>query len=284
MLKCNKCNKNFSIKSGLDYHIKNNACKNTKFECELCDKKFTTMASMKRHKKSNCKKKDQYISIAENQQINDQILQLQEDNAKLKKEIMTFRKENMDFRKENMDFRKENIAFRKEMASFRKDVQMLKEMTTLKKDMQMLKNIVTSNAIDTDTINADTIKTVHKATKVKRKKIPETIKDIIWKSTYGNVLEHGCICCSKTVITRSSCEYAHKIAHSNGGTVEPDNIIPLCHTCNHKMGDIDYNEYKDILCKSNNATRITKKHTKAKKIVKRSKSAKVSKYVKVSKN
>jgi 5-methylcytosine-specific restriction endonuclease McrA len=46
------------------------------------------------------------------------------------------------------------------------------------------------------------------------------------------------------------CEYSHKIAHSKGGTVEEENIIPLCHTCNHKMGDIDYDEYKDVLYRS----------------------------------
>jgi hypothetical protein len=84
MFQCTDCNKIFTTKFNLQKHIKNKSCKNATIECDFCDNKFTTIASMKRHIKKSCKNKACYITIAEKQQIYEQLLKLQKENEELK--------------------------------------------------------------------------------------------------------------------------------------------------------------------------------------------------------
>jgi 5-methylcytosine-specific restriction endonuclease McrA len=199
---------------GLQYHVKNKSCKTATIECEYCDNKFTTVANMQRHKKNSCKEKDKYIDTREKQQICELLEKIQKDNIESKKEIVKSKKE---------------------------IVKSKKEIVKLKKEVNLLKYNIQINSSNSTNV-------IYKAPK--RKTIPANIKMNIWKDAYGDLLEPLCKCCSINRIDMLSCEYSHKIAHSKGGTVESENIIPLCHTCNHKMGDIDYDEYKDVLYRS----------------------------------
>jgi hypothetical protein len=87
MFDCVKCNKTFTTKASLQYHILNNSCKIMKVKCDNCNKKFTTKASMQRHVKKSCKNKGCYITIADKQQIYEQLLKLQKENEALKNKV-----------------------------------------------------------------------------------------------------------------------------------------------------------------------------------------------------
>ena len=56
-LKCEYCNKLFTRKSNLKYHLDENVCKKEKgdYTCMHCGKQFTRKNSMHRHIKHYCK-------------------------------------------------------------------------------------------------------------------------------------------------------------------------------------------------------------------------------------
>jgi hypothetical protein len=58
-----------------------------KVKCDNCNKKFTTKASMQRHVKKSCKNKGYYITLADKQQIYEQLLKLQKENEVLKNKV-----------------------------------------------------------------------------------------------------------------------------------------------------------------------------------------------------
>jgi hypothetical protein len=90
--KCHICEMSFSRRSHLDYHMSNNACKDVKFKCKLCGKGFTTNNSMYRHMKHNCKVKKQ--EEKEKVEIYRQLLELKDENSKLKEKVKLMKKEN----------------------------------------------------------------------------------------------------------------------------------------------------------------------------------------------
>jgi hypothetical protein len=100
IFKCTDCNKIFTAKVGLQYHVKNKSCKTATIECEYCDNKFTTVANMQRHKKNSCKEKDKYIDTREKQQIFELLEKIQKDNIESKKEIVKSKKEIVKLKKE----------------------------------------------------------------------------------------------------------------------------------------------------------------------------------------
>jgi hypothetical protein len=78
---CRKCDKNFTRKDTLEYHIKNNSCKyNQKIKCTYCCKLFTTTQSMERHVLTMCKNK---IDIYERQEMCEKIMELHKETSEL---------------------------------------------------------------------------------------------------------------------------------------------------------------------------------------------------------
>lgn len=81
---CDNCGKEFARKNNLDYHIKNNSCKDNPFECENCGRKFTTRTGMTRHMKTTCiVTKEQN---AKKDEILERLIQMEQEFKKLKEE------------------------------------------------------------------------------------------------------------------------------------------------------------------------------------------------------
>jgi hypothetical protein len=72
----------------------------------------------------------------------------------------------------------------------------------------------------------------------KRKTIPPSLKSKIWLKYCGNTFEAKCVIswCDNT-ITPFSFEVGHNIPHSKGGTIDIDNLQPICAACNRSMGN-----------------------------------------------
>ncbi len=77
---CSDCDKKFTCKRNLDYHISNKACKKYTHYCKFCDKGFTSEISMNRHVKEVCpvkKKNDD-----EKNEIYEKLIQIEEKHEK----------------------------------------------------------------------------------------------------------------------------------------------------------------------------------------------------------
>jgi hypothetical protein len=55
-----------------------------------------------------------------------------------------------------------------------------------------------------------------------------------------------CTCCEKTPIKNIEFHCGHVIAEANGGTMQIDNLRPICAGCNLSMGTQDMNDFKKV--------------------------------------
>ena len=87
-----------------------------------------------------------------------------------------------------------------------------------------------------------------------RKPISKSLKNNVWIQHYGEKFK--CKCSVKwcaTTITPFTFEVGHNQPHSKGGTLDIDNLMPICSTCNKSMGDrYTITEFSQIATIKNN--------------------------------
>ena len=88
--------------------------------------------------------------------------------------------------------------------------------------------------------------------RTEKSKISKKLKDEVWKTYYDNKEKTKCpiIECSN-IISKNSFHTGHIISEKNGGTLDIDNLHPICSECNMKMGcknwyDYDKKSYNNI--------------------------------------
>jgi 5-methylcytosine-specific restriction endonuclease McrA len=78
----------------------------------------------------------------------------------------------------------------------------------------------------------------------KKQKIPSKVRYDVWATYIGpHIAEHKCICCKRVTIKQSDFEVGHVQSEANGGTLEINNLRPICSVCNKSMNSrnmIDY--------------------------------------------
>lgn len=80
--------------------------------------------------------------------------------------------------------------------------------------------------------------------KPKKKSISLVVKRRVWAKHVGeDVGKTKCFCCKLTDITMLSFHCGHIIAESKGGTLEIDNLLPICQSCNSSMNNINLHDY-----------------------------------------
>ena len=70
----------------------------------------------------------------------------------------------------------------------------------------------------------------------KKKNIPKAVREQVWLAAYGKTFEYKCKlkwCANKINVFDFQC--GHNIPESKGGTLEIDNLKPLCSRCNLSM-------------------------------------------------
>jgi 5-methylcytosine-specific restriction endonuclease McrA len=73
--------------------------------------------------------------------------------------------------------------------------------------------------------------------KKKKSSIPKNVRTIIWNHYIGeDIIKHKCLCCKKVTISNTNFEVGHVLSEKNGGTLEINNLRPICFACNHSMG------------------------------------------------
>lgn len=71
-------------------------------------------------------------------------------------------------------------------------------------------------------------------------KIPHTLRNLVWK-TYASdtYLSANCFCCRKNIISIDNFICGHILSRYDGGTIDLDNLRPVCNSCNVSMGTCD---------------------------------------------
>jgi len=96
-----------------------------------------------------------------------------------------------------------------------------------------------------------------------RKAIPKALREQVWIQYIGYKFRSNCyIHWCRNKITPFSFEVGHDIPHSKGGTLDIDNLKPLCPQCNRSMSNKYTIEEFNILSKP---VRVKKPSPKKKK-------------------
>jgi len=81
-------------------------------------------------------------------------------------------------------------------------------------------------------------------TKTKKSAIPKFIKTMVWNKYVGSAIaETLCICCQQEKISIRHFHCGHIIPESTGGTLELENLRPICAPCNSCMGNRNMREF-----------------------------------------
>ena len=77
-----------------------------------------------------------------------------------------------------------------------------------------------------------------------RRKIPKTLKDMVWTKYVGmNKAEGKCYVCKRTIHI-TEFEVGHNKAVAKGGSNQLTNLRPICRKCNSSMGTMSIEVFK----------------------------------------
>jgi len=78
--------------------------------------------------------------------------------------------------------------------------------------------------------------------KYKKKTIPKTVRNKVWRKFCGNLLDSKCFCCQEH-LSYECWEAGHVQPESKGGSCTIDNLRPICLACNRSMGTMHMFEF-----------------------------------------
>jgi len=80
--------------------------------------------------------------------------------------------------------------------------------------------------------------------KNKKQTITHSLRVACWNKYIGEeVGRTTCLCCKSTFITQLNFHCGHVIAEAVGGTINIDNLRPICSSCNSSMGTTNMHEF-----------------------------------------
>ena len=98
-------------------------------------------------------------------------------------------------------------------------------------------NIDNNSGINNNLDNSQSNNCFYKKKK-RKQKIPVAVKQNVWVTNFGEVYKHKCYVdwCHR-IMSVFEFEVGHNIPESKGGTLDLDNLRPICHQCNIGMGN-----------------------------------------------
>jgi|UniRef100_A0A6C0BPM2 hypothetical protein len=75
------------------------------------------------------------------------------------------------------------------------------------------------------------------------------LKYAVWSKRNKNRDDPCCYCCEES-LTFLNMECGHVVPHCKGGTIDIDNLEPICRNCNRRMGVMHLGHYRDSIKKS----------------------------------
>jgi 5-methylcytosine-specific restriction endonuclease McrA len=94
-----------------------------------------------------------------------------------------------------------------------------------------------NNLINTNLLK-DIEKDIHKSPHTYKEPIPKRIRELVWTTNNGETFSHKCYVtwCDNT-INVFNFQVGHDIPESKGGTIDIDNLKPICTSCNLSMSN-----------------------------------------------
>jgi len=90
-------------------------------------------------------------------------------------------------------------------------------------------------------------------------RIPLKTRWYVWNKWIGIEKGYGyCYIGCSRIIYQQQFECGHIISEKKGGTIDPNNLRPICSTCNKCMGQMNLYEYKKIYSIKNNVVSSNK--------------------------
>lgn len=82
------------------------------------------------------------------------------------------------------------------------------------------------------------MKGIKKKHMYRKKNIPKAVREQVWLQTFGKKYEHKChIHWCNNIITVFDFHVGHDKPESKGGTLDIDNLKPICSRCNQSMAN-----------------------------------------------
>ena len=108
---------------------------------------------------------------------------------------------------------------------------------------------------------AGTSESKPKTPKLPRKSIHKSVKNNVWLQHYGEKFSVQCsVEWCATIINPFTFEVGHNHPHSKGGSIDIENLKPICACCNKSMGNrFTIDEYSKLFKPRKGKTRPNKK-------------------------
>jgi hypothetical protein len=82
----------------------------------------------------------------------------------------------------------------------------------------------------------------------KKQNIPNQRKTEVWNFHVGKAMGMTlCLCCKKIEISSRDFVAGHIMSEAFGGTIDVENLLPICAGCNSSMGPMHMEEYKALM-------------------------------------
>jgi hypothetical protein len=82
----------------------------------------------------------------------------------------------------------------------------------------------------------------------KKQNIPNQRKTEVWNFHVGKAMGLSpCFCCKKVEISSRDFVAGHILSEAFGGTIDVENLLPICIACNSSMGTMHMEEYKALM-------------------------------------
>ena len=94
-----------------------------------------------------------------------------------------------------------------------------------------------NNSINTNLLKEIT-KDIEKKTHNYKEPIPKRIRELVWTTNNGETFSHKCyVSWCDNIINVFNFQVGHDIPESKGGTIDIDNLKPICTSCNLSMSN-----------------------------------------------
>jgi hypothetical protein len=219
-----------------------------KCKCIYCEKEFTRKSSVFYHIENNCKKAKENAQIKSKQQEKiDELEKELEESKEIKQTEIEFKNKLLRFENELENLGKQNPNPKLDKIDTRL-IKLENELETVKKQNLKLAILLTQllEKKSDESKNGD-IET-KLASQKKKIKIPYAMRIKVWNKYIGeNIGKSKCKCCEEADITQMKFDCGHIIAESKGGKMHINNLLPICNTCNSSMSNMNMHDYKKLI-------------------------------------
>ncbi len=245
IFKCDKCGKEIKNKRNYDIHIKENICTRIKvkkipeFKCKKCERKFTDKRSLIYHNEhSVCSKKiKDLIAKQIKEPVQEPIKEPVQEPIQEPINIQIQELINKLINKLNNEPIQEPInKLNNEPIQEPINIQIQELINKL--------NNEPTNEQNQELINKLNKKLDQNNKTSKKTKISVTLKRKVWHKWIGiQIGQTKCLCCKITDIEQFNFSCGHVIPESKGGTLDVENLRPICTSCNSSMGNENMFEF-----------------------------------------